>query len=138
MVQLMNTVEVLPELQWRKGKTAVVKLEIEDDLDEAHGPLNKRSKLSSSLQVCFLFVISLFVLFHILSFCVTFICIFTNMYSRFLLFCFPEMFFSLFCASLLFQFSTVFVFVLCLLFRTITERFYSFRFIIQYIKLALA
>ncbi|XP_016505969.1 uncharacterized protein LOC107823775 isoform X1 [Nicotiana tabacum] len=50
MVQLMNTVEVLPELQWRKGKTAVVKLEIEDDLDEAHGPLNKRSKLSSSLQ----------------------------------------------------------------------------------------
>lgn len=52
MVQLMTTaMEESPELQWLKGKTAAVKLEFEDDLDEAYGPLNKRSKLSSSLQV---------------------------------------------------------------------------------------
>ncbi|XP_055826656.1 uncharacterized protein LOC129895050 [Solanum dulcamara] len=51
MVQLMRTaMEESPELQWRKGKTAAVKLEFEDALDEAYGPLNKRSKLSSSLQ----------------------------------------------------------------------------------------
>ncbi|CAN4086493.1 unnamed protein product [Withania somnifera] len=51
MVQLMRTtVEESPELQWHKGKTPAVKLELEDALDEAHGPLNKRSKISSSLQ----------------------------------------------------------------------------------------
>ncbi|MCD9560553.1 hypothetical protein HAX54_019252 [Datura stramonium] len=51
MVQLMRTaMEESPEFQWHKGKTASVKLEFEDALDEAHGPLNKRSKLSSSLQ----------------------------------------------------------------------------------------
>ncbi|CAN4088607.1 unnamed protein product [Withania somnifera] len=51
MVQLMRTpVEESPELQWHKWKTAAVKLEFEDALAEAHGPLNKRSKLSSSAQ----------------------------------------------------------------------------------------
>lgn len=53
MVQLMRTtMEESPELQWQKGKNAAVKLEFEDALDEAYGPLSKRSKLSSSsLQV---------------------------------------------------------------------------------------
>ncbi|KAM3380548.1 hypothetical protein P3S68_006121 [Capsicum galapagoense] len=52
MVQLMRTdMEEATDFQWLKGKsTAAVKLEFEDDLDEAHGPLNKRSKLSTSQQ----------------------------------------------------------------------------------------
>ncbi|XP_077215370.1 uncharacterized protein LOC143849944 isoform X2 [Tasmannia lanceolata] len=43
MVQLVNSGNCWPD-------SASLKLEIEDPLDEAHGPLNKKSKLSSSFQ----------------------------------------------------------------------------------------
>ena len=44
MVQLMNSsVEAPPESSRKKG---TVKVEMEDTLEDQHGPLNKRSKLS--------------------------------------------------------------------------------------------
>lgn len=55
--------EEATDFQWLKGKsTAAVKLEFEDDLDEAHGPLNKRSKLSTS-QVCSILFASFYTCF---------------------------------------------------------------------------
>ncbi|KAI4344325.1 hypothetical protein L6164_011565 [Bauhinia variegata] len=51
MVQLMNSGNLRPDLETASGRDkAPVKLEIEDPLEEEHGPLNKRSKLSSALQ----------------------------------------------------------------------------------------
>ncbi|XP_031105444.1 uncharacterized protein LOC116010263 isoform X1 [Ipomoea triloba] len=52
MVFLMKSGEMAPEVNWQRGKAAPVKLEVEadDPLEEEHGPLNKRSKLSSPLQ----------------------------------------------------------------------------------------
>ncbi|CAK9186849.1 unnamed protein product [Ilex paraguariensis] len=49
MVQLMKGGKVLPESEFQRGKMMPVKLEVEDPLEDQHGPLNKRSKLSSSL-----------------------------------------------------------------------------------------
>ncbi|GFZ17265.1 hypothetical protein Acr_26g0005350 [Actinidia rufa] len=47
MVQLMNSSsEALPESSRKKG---TVKVEVEDSLEDQHGPLNKRSKLASPL-----------------------------------------------------------------------------------------
>nr|GMC77821.1 uncharacterized protein LOC109155298 [Ipomoea batatas] len=53
MVFLMKSGEMAPEVDWQRGKAVPVKLEVEadDPLEEEHGPLNKRSKLSSPLQV---------------------------------------------------------------------------------------
>ncbi|KAI4335513.1 hypothetical protein L6164_014151 [Bauhinia variegata] len=51
MVQLMNSGNPRPELETASGRDKVpVKLEIDDPLEEEHGPLNKRSKPSSALQ----------------------------------------------------------------------------------------
>ncbi|XP_042506473.1 uncharacterized protein LOC122082770 isoform X2 [Macadamia integrifolia] len=50
MVQLMNTGNLRPESEIPCRNKFPVKLEIEDPLDEEHGPLNKRSKLSPSHQ----------------------------------------------------------------------------------------
>nr|GLL21420.1 uncharacterized protein LOC109155298 [Ipomoea trifida] len=52
MVFLMKSGEMAPEVDWQRGKAVPVKLEVEadDPLEEEHGPLNKRSKLSSPLQ----------------------------------------------------------------------------------------
>ncbi|KAJ8560641.1 hypothetical protein K7X08_022501 [Anisodus acutangulus] len=48
----MNTADVPPELRWQTGQMLPVKreVEIENSSDEEHCSLNKRSKLSSSLQ----------------------------------------------------------------------------------------
>ncbi|KAF7135280.1 hypothetical protein RHSIM_Rhsim08G0203000 [Rhododendron simsii] len=52
MVQLMNTGKSSPESGSGGRKMFPVKMEVEDSLEDQHGPLNKRSKLSSSLQQC--------------------------------------------------------------------------------------
>ncbi|XP_043704793.1 uncharacterized protein LOC122654656 isoform X2 [Telopea speciosissima] len=46
MVQLMNSGDLLPESESQCRNKFPVKLEIEDPLDEEHGSLNKRAKLS--------------------------------------------------------------------------------------------
>ncbi|GMQ09351.1 hypothetical protein CsSME_00052761 [Camellia sinensis var. sinensis] len=52
MVQLMNSGKTLPESESQSMKMVPVKLEVEDPLEDKHGPLNKRSKLSSHTPVC--------------------------------------------------------------------------------------
>uniref|UniRef100_A0A5B7AW36 TRF2/HOY1 PH-like domain-containing protein n=2 Tax=Davidia involucrata TaxID=16924 RepID=A0A5B7AW36_DAVIN len=49
MVQLMNSGKAAPESQLRRGKMVPVKLEVEDSLEDEHGPLNKRSKQQRNL-----------------------------------------------------------------------------------------
>lgn len=64
MVQLMKSGNPKPDPETSSCRETVpVKLEIvEDSLEEEHGPLNKRSKTSSTLQqqVFFLALLSLF------------------------------------------------------------------------------
>ena len=58
MVQFMKSTNMRPELESTTTTTSTttassklpVKLEIEDSLEEEHGPLNKRSKPSQSFQ----------------------------------------------------------------------------------------
>ena len=57
MVQFMKSTNMRPELESTTAATTTtassklpVKLEIEDSLEEEHGPLNKRSKPSQSFQ----------------------------------------------------------------------------------------
>ncbi|KAL7162072.1 hypothetical protein ACSBR2_042530 [Camellia fascicularis] len=52
MVQLMNSGKTLPESESQSMKMVPVKLEAEDPLEDKHGPLNKRSKLSSHPPQC--------------------------------------------------------------------------------------
>lgn len=60
MVQLMKSGSHRPERETTPCRDKLpVKLEIEDSLEEEHGPFNKRSKLSPSSQVCIFFFISL-------------------------------------------------------------------------------
>ena len=53
VVDLMkNNVKLSPESHLHRGDNlAPVKLELEDSLEDQHAPLNKRSKLSSSITV---------------------------------------------------------------------------------------
>lgn len=55
MVQLMKSSNLMPEPEKKATTTSFrdelpVKLEIEDSLEEEHGPLNKRSKPSQGFQ----------------------------------------------------------------------------------------
>ncbi|RVW88396.1 hypothetical protein CK203_040991 [Vitis vinifera] len=52
MVQLMKSGSLRPERETTPCRDKLpVKLEIEDSLEEEHGPFNKRSKPSTSYQV---------------------------------------------------------------------------------------
>ncbi|XAR67814.1 hypothetical protein NMG60_11002733 [Bertholletia excelsa] len=51
MVHMVNCGEVSPESDFRRGKWVPVKLESANSMENHHGPLNKRFKLSSSLSV---------------------------------------------------------------------------------------
>ncbi|KAA8540565.1 hypothetical protein F0562_024516 [Nyssa sinensis] len=52
MVFLMNSGKVPPESELQRGKMMPVKREVEESLEDEHGPLNKRSKLSSAPPQC--------------------------------------------------------------------------------------
>ena len=67
MVQLMKSGDLQPELHTMPCTEKVpVKLEIEDSLEEEHGPLNKRPKPSPAFQevqfcILFLFCLRIFI-----------------------------------------------------------------------------
>ncbi|KAA8542013.1 hypothetical protein F0562_023165 [Nyssa sinensis] len=52
MVQLMNSGKAPPESELQRGKVMPVKLEVEDSLEDEHGSINKRFKLSASPSQC--------------------------------------------------------------------------------------
>ena len=65
MVQFMKSTNLGPEPETTAMVTPCrdklpVKLEIEDSLEEEHGPLNKRSKPSQSFQEVLIFFFGLF------------------------------------------------------------------------------